>query len=204
MIHKEKIDALEKLDLTRDEALEWVDMLAQKEHKSWDEVVEQHTAIIYKTQCIVCYKDKEGKFSYHRYVDTTRLKEIYGVQISPNWLITLRDEFNSERAFYRKMEKEDVAKLDVHRFTNSGWQVLTKDFLEEYEKYYHSFLNSDDMKIFHKNNICLYGISTHFHYWVYDEDKNEYKLRILSGKPYLQQGYIRLVQLVCNHFQVTD
>lgn len=203
MIHKTKVDALEKLDLTRDEALEWIDMLAQKEHKSWDKVVKQHTAIIHKTECIVCYKDKNGEFSYHQYVDTSRLKEIYGIQVLPNWLITLKEESNPDELFYRKMKKEDVVKLDVHRFTNSGWQVLTKDFLEEYEKHYHSFLNSDDVKIFKENGIEILAIHRSFPYWVYDEDRNRYKLQVLSGvKSDSKQGYIRLVQLVCNHFKV--
>ena len=205
MIHKSKIDALEKLDLTRDEALEWIDMLAQKEHEPWEKVVKQHTAIMYKTECIVCYKTIDDEFFYHHYVDTARLKEIYGFQISPNWLITLSDELNPDGKLHRKMKKEQVAELDVHRFTNSGWQVLTKDCLEEYKKYYNSFLNSDDMKIFQKNGLTIGAIHKYFTYWVYDEDRNRYKLQVLSGsKSDLQQGYIRLVQLVCNHFQVTD
>ena len=58
---KTKIDALEKLGLTGEEALEWIEMLAQKEHKPWDEVVKQHTAI--KTKCIVCYKNVVSIFN---------------------------------------------------------------------------------------------------------------------------------------------
>ncbi|MBE6452960.1 MAG: hypothetical protein E7012_05690 [Alphaproteobacteria bacterium] len=45
-----------------------------------------------QTECVICYYAKNGKTSYHRYLDTDRLAEVYGIQISPNLMIALKNE----------------------------------------------------------------------------------------------------------------
>ena len=206
MIHLERLKALEKLGLTREEALEWLDMLAQKEHKSWDEVVKQHAAIVYKTKCIVCYQDENGKFSYHRYVDTARIHQIYGFQFSPNWLIALKDQMGNY-GFTAKLDMKQVMDVDTHRHANTGWQVLTKDAMDEYKECYSQFIKSSDSALFLKLGIIPFGMQQAFPYWTLDEEHNKYTLCYPSGRSVRKTetlGYVRLVQLVCNHFEVTD
>ena len=163
MIHIEKIKALEELGLTREEALEWVDMLAQKKHNPWQEVVEKHAAVKYKTNCIICYRDKSGEFSYHRYVDTSRINEIYGFQFSPDWIMAIKDEYRDSSLMYHTFTideaREKLSKL------YGCWQIPDDNTWNDYRAYYKKFLASEDCKIFHKTGICLLGVHTYQPYW---------------------------------------
>lgn len=163
MMYFEKINALEKLGLTRDEALEWVDMLAQKQHKPWSEVIAQHIAKKHKTDCIVCYKDKDGEFSYHRYVDTSRINEIYGFQFSPNWIITIRDEVKDNSMLFHRFTINEAGEKKSNLYGH--WQMPDESAWNDYIAYYKKFLESEDCKIFHKVGVCILGVHTYQYYW---------------------------------------
>ena len=196
MMNIEKIQTLEKLDLTREEALEWLDMLAQKEHKSWTDVVANHSAINIKTNCIICYKDKKGVFSYHKHVDTSRIKEIYGIQFSPDWMMSVKDEENGIYHRFGEVEAKELCK----NLSDSGWSIARQECFKEYHTHYKYFLQSEDRALLSKLGVTICGMHTFHDYWSWNglEDTSFLSPIVPHDMRYREanSGYIRLFRPV--------
>ena len=194
-----KIDALDRLGLTKEEALEWIERLAKEERRS-------HKDSRIATKCIICYKDENGKYSYHRYIDPFRINEIYAVQVTPDWLMTLRDETEKYADFPLSLNIHWNAQFYDKYAKADGWEIMTLDFLKEYQKEYERFLASDDGALLKENKVKIKNLLYGYDYWV-REDKEFY-----TGEHYslyslfktdaslsdhdAKRGYIRLIKPV--------
>ncbi len=138
MMNQERFNTLEKLDLTKEEALEWVDILTQREQTSSNHKI--------ATNGIICYQNDKGEFSYHRYVDTSRINEIYGFQFSPDWMVALRDERKAYSGLLLLIERHWEAEMYDEYVQRKNWKVCTPECIEEYRTYIRDFLESKDGK----------------------------------------------------------
>ena len=194
-----KIDALDKLGLTKEEALEWIERLARNDRIS-------HKDSRIATNYIVCYKDENGKYSYHRYIDPFRINEIYAVQVMPDWLMTLHDETEKYVDFSIAIDIHWKAQYYDKYAKANGWEVMTLDFLKEYQEEYARFLASDDAALLKKNKVKIKDLSYGYDYWVREDKElytgehyslyNLFKTDASLSDHDAKRGYIRLIKSV--------
>lgn len=120
------IRALDELGLTREEAQEWIEMLNEKEHSSWSEVVKKHTFYHgrIETKRLVCYKNEDGSFEYHYYVDGKRASQIYAFQLGSTPIKTIK---STPSQYYLMRTVDEAKKVTFEKallLEQDGWKLL--------------------------------------------------------------------------------
>lgn len=123
-MRKNTIMALEKLRLTREEAQEWIEMLNEKEHSNWNEVVKRHTSKTDKivTKNIICYKNEDGTMEYHKCIYAHRFDQIYAIQVG-----TAPKSSNTNTPYYLmriKDEATNVSYTEALSLQHDGWRFI--------------------------------------------------------------------------------
>ncbi len=180
---KSKITALVNLNLTKEEAQEWINMLEEKEHMDWKEVVEKHMLNPEKiaTKRIVCYKNSDGTLEYHHYVDGSRADSIYAIQVGPT------PSNSSQNIPYYLMKTVDEAKnvtiSEAMAFEKDGWEMI----LTEEICYIYNRLDQDDddlLKALYDCGVNYESLDV-FKTWYSDTmpNKCKYKFNVRLFKP---------------------